>query len=283
GSQVAGVLVGIDCAEGQRVQKGAVLFRLDSRVAKVTVEKARQNLEFARKTYERQKELLPVEGTSRRAYLDAEQRLDAARNDLDAAETHLALLRITAPLSGTVVRIDARLGQSVDAATVLARMIDYRRLVVTAGVPSGEAALLKPGQRVEIGEPGASGGDAPLPGTLIFVGRDVDPATDTVVVRASLPESGGLDPGRFLPIRIVAEERRDRLVVPVDSLVTRAGEGTWIVRVEGDRAIRTPVTAGLRDGGLVEVEGEGLKEGMQIVTDDAYSLPAETTIRVTGP
>ena len=44
------------CAEGQRVAKGAVLFRLDSRVADVAVAKARQALQFAEQAFERQKE-----------------------------------------------------------------------------------------------------------------------------------------------------------------------------------------------------------------------------------
>ncbi len=36
---------------------------------------------------------------------------------------------------------------------------------------------------------------------------------------------------------------------------------------------------GLRDGKLVEVEGGGLREGMNIVTLGAYGLPPETRIR----
>jgi len=50
--------------------------------------------------------------------------------------------------------------------------------------------------------------------------------------------------------------------------------------VEGDRAVRRPVTVGLRDRGLVEVQSDGLEAGMTIVTDDAYSLPEETKIHI---
>jgi hypothetical protein len=42
------------------------------------------------------------------------------------------------------------------------------------------------------------------------------------------------------------------------------------------------VRVGLHDGGLVEVTGEGLTEGTTIVTDDAYSLPEVTRIRIVG-
>jgi membrane fusion protein (multidrug efflux system) len=53
-----------------------------------------------------------------------------------------------------------------------------------------------------------------------------------------------------------------------------------IALVEGDQAKQREVTTGLRDGNLVEVSGEGLQEGMAVVTEGAYGLPPETRIRV---
>jgi membrane fusion protein (multidrug efflux system) len=87
-------------------------------------------------------------------------------------------------------------------------------------------------------------------------------------------------PGQFTEIRIVAEEHLDVLAVPEGSVVTHPDEGTWIVVVEGEQAVRLPVSVGLRDGGLVEVSGEGVEEGMRIVTDEAYGLPEEIRVRV---
>jgi membrane fusion protein (multidrug efflux system) len=187
----------------------------------------------------------------------------------------LSLLEIKAPIAGTLVRVDARLGRSVEPNTVLAEVIDFDRLVVTARVPSREALLLKPGQPVGFGPGG------PVTGTLVLVGRDIDPRTDTVMVRAAVPPDARLLPGQFLNIRIAAEERRDRLAVPIESLVIEDGRSEIAV-VEGDRAARRPVTAGLRDGDQVEVDGEGLREGMTVVTVGAYGLPKESRIRIVG-
>jgi len=272
---VGGVLAGIDGVEGARVTAGTVLFRLDSRMAQVAVEKATRARDFARQALDRQRKLLEFEGTSQRAFQEAQQRFDAAAGDLAAAETGLDYLQIAAPVGGTVVRIDARVGEFVDANTVLGEVVDLDRLVVSADVPSREAAGLAVGQAVGIGSPRDS-----LTGELTLVSRDVDPRTGTYRVQASVPKGAGLVPGEFTDIRIVAEERPDVLVVPAVSLVSRTGEGSWIMVVEGDRATRTPVTTGLRDRGLVEVSGAGLEEGMTIVTDDTYSLPQETKIHV---
>jgi membrane fusion protein, multidrug efflux system len=273
---VGGILAEILVPEGRSVAKGAVIFRLDTRVAQVAVIKAEKQLEFAEATFARQKQLLADEGTSMKTYQEAEQQLNASRADLAAAKTDLALHEIAAPLSGTLIRLNARLGQTVDPNAVLAEVVALDRLVVSARVPSREAVLLQPGQPVEMA-PGS------LPaGTVTFVGMDVDPANDTVLVRISVPKDAGFRPGRFLSVRIVCEERRDCLAVPEASIVPGPDGGSLLMMIEGDKAVPKAVTEGLREGGLAEVEGEGLKEGLVIVTEDAYNITGETRVHIIG-
>jgi membrane fusion protein (multidrug efflux system) len=276
GASVGGLLARIECTEGERVGEGATLFVLDSRAAEVAVTRARTALAYAVRTLKRQRELLEAGGTSERAVEEAEQLRDAAGSELAAAETQLELLRVTAPVAGTVVRIDAALGQPVEPNTVLAEIIDLDRLVVSAGVPSLEAPNLAIGQPVELVADGS------VLGRVVFVGRQVDPASDTIVVRASVSAGFNLRPGQFLEFRIVTDEHPDCLVVPVASVVTREGEGSWVMVVTGDTAVRKPVTVGLREDGLVEVSGPEIADGTVIVTDDAYGLPAETRVRIAG-
>jgi membrane fusion protein (multidrug efflux system) len=273
-SPVGGILAEVRCVEGQTVELGAVLFRLDTRVADVAVLKAKKQLEFAEQTFERQKKLLAADGTSQKSYQEAEQSLSAARGDLAAAQTELSLFEIRAPIAGTLVRLVARLGQPVETNTVLAEVIALDRLVVTAQVPSREALALKPGQLVNLGP------DSVASGTLVLVGKDIDPKTDTLLVRVSIPAGAGFKPGRFLSVRIVCEERRGCLAVPEESVVPGPEGGTVLMVVEGDKAVPKPVQAGLRDRGLAEVEGEGLKEGMIIVTTDAYNLAGESKVHI---
>ncbi len=274
---VDGVVSSVEVVEGRRVAAGKVLVRLDSRMAEVAVDRARAEAAVADSAFRRQETLLGSDGTSQRAYLEARARRDAARADLAAAETGLAYLNIAAPLAGTVLHLAAVVGQHVDATTVLAQVVDLNRLVVTAGVPAREIGGVALGQPVLLGV-----GDSVPQGAVLVLGRDVDPTTGTYRVQASVPPEAGFMPGQFTEIHIVAEEHPDVLVVPESSVVTRPGEGTWIVVAEGDRAVRRPVTVGLRDRGLVEVSGEGVDEGVRIVTDEAYGLPEETAIRVVG-
>jgi len=273
---VGGLLTEIACTEGKAVEKGALLFRFDTRLAEAAVAKATQGLATAEQAYDRQKKLLEAEGTSQKNFQEAELGLATARSELEAARTERSLLEIRAPLAGTVVRIEVRLGQAVEPNAVLAEVVALDRLVVTAQVPSREAGELEPGQPVVWGE-----GAGPA-GKVLVVGRDIDPRTDTVLVRAAVPPGAGFRPGQFLPLRIVAEERRDVLAVPEVGLIADSvgGVSGWIVVVDGSEAARKPVKAGLREGGLVEVEGEGLREGLAVVTIEAYSIVDPTKIHI---
>jgi len=269
---VAGIVAQVKCAEGQRVSQGALLFTLDSRVADVAVARARQAVSFSEQLFARQQKLGAGEATSQKLYQEAEQTLAAARSDLAIAEAQRALLDIRAPLAGTIVKVSAKLGDAVDPTADLAEIIDLERLVVTTGVRSTDMSRVRRGQPVTLSATGRSG-------AIVYVGEQIDSKTDNAPVRVSIPRGAGLHPGEFLKIRIVVDERRDRLTVPVESIVTQAGVST-IAIVVGDKATRRAVKVGLRDGDLVEVEGEGVKAGMTVVTVGAYGLPKESRIKV---
>jgi membrane fusion protein (multidrug efflux system) len=273
---VGGILDRIACVEGQAVAAGALLFKLDTRLAEVAVTKAAKAVETAAQTYERQKKLLTAEATSQKTLQQAELELATAKSELLAAQTELAFLEIRAPIAGTVVRIEAHLGQEVEPNAPLAEIIAMDRLAVAAQVTVRDAAELKAGQTVEWT------GVSAAPGRVLVVGRDVDPKTGTALVVASVPPGAGFKPGQFLSIRIVSEERHGVLAVPEEALTSTSvgGDSGVIVLVEGGKAVPRAVKAGLRESGLVEVEGEGLKEGLPIVTAEAYSITQETKIHI---
>ena len=262
---MAGIVAEVNCAEGQRVEKGALLFRLDSRPADVAVE-------FAKQTYERQKKLLPIGGTSQKALQEAEQQLAAAR-------AQQALLRIEAPFAGVVARVNARPGEAVDLTSVLGELVDVARLIVTASVPAAELEGLKVGQPAEFVVDEKT---LMAHGAVVFLSPQVDVKTGAALLRASVPAGAGLRPGQYVQLRIVSEERNDRLAAPAESVVKNEEGGTVIALVEGDKAVQKPVKAGVRDGALIEVEGDGLKEGDTVVTVGAYGLPKETKIKFIG-
>jgi membrane fusion protein (multidrug efflux system) len=289
---VSGIIAGIQCTEGERVQKGKTLFRLDSRVADVVMQRAQEAVRYAESVVQRQEQLGPGQATSQKAYQDAKQQLVAAQNELNAAQVQRRLLDVPAPIDGTIVRINAKLGDAVEPSTILAHLIDLRRLVVNAAIRSVDVRQVKQKQRVTLSAGSASGPSnaaiepvtttvsAP-PGRAQYLGAQVDPTTDTVLVRVGLPAASTLRPSQFVNVRILTDERVDRLAVPTDSLL-QGTKGPEIAVVQGDVAVRTPVTTGLTEGGVTQVEGNALREGMSVVVQGAYGLLPKTRIKVIG-
>jgi RND family efflux transporter MFP subunit len=350
-SPTLGVLAEARCAEGQRVEKGATLFQLDTRMAsaealkaaaarasaRAAIDRLTASVEFNQRELERTKKLTEEKLTSEKDLRAAELSLLTSQKDLteanarvfeadrtaQAAQTQAALLRILSPLAGTVVKINVNPGEAIEAATVLAEVVDLDRLVVTATIPAAELRFLELGLPVDIIASESAGGEAKagadedakkgekkpeneakkagdagasdekderkndgdkawvLSGKLTFLGFQVDMRNDTVNVRVAIPKDAGLRPGQHVRIRVVVEEHDDRLAVPKES-VFRGDDGPVVAVVVGDKATQQAVRVGLKENGLVEVAGDGLKEGLTIVTAGAYALPKETKIRVIG-
>jgi membrane fusion protein (multidrug efflux system) len=286
-SAVAGLVSAIHCTEGERVRQGATLFQLDSRIADVAVDRAQQAVKFAEELVQRQERLGPGQATSQKAYQEAKQQLTAAQSELNTAQVQRRLLDVHAPIDGTVAVINAKLGQSIDSSTVLAELVDLNRLVVNAAVRSVDARQVKRGQRVDISAgttPGASPADAAAASAVsavAYVGPQVDSATDTVLVRARVPPRSGLRPGQFVNLRVLTDERREQLAVPVES-VLQGPDGPEVALVQGDMAVRMRVSTGLREGGLMQVQGTGIRDGMSVVVRGAYGLLPKTKIKVSG-
>src|SRR5262249_25147820 len=152
------------------------------------------------------------------------------------------LLKITAPLSGTVVYVNVRPGEVTDPETQrpLVEVVDLNRLIIAANVPSSQMPAVKPGQRVEIFPQQGEAHDTfattettPNPAPVALTGKvtliedRVDPKADMGPVDISVPAETGLRPGQFVRIRIITEERRDCLTVPSRSIVKNQS-GEWV-------------------------------------------------------
>jgi multidrug efflux pump subunit AcrA (membrane-fusion protein) len=250
---VAGVVAKVNIVAGQQVSKGDVLVELNS---------GAMTYALAEQVAARQEKLYAQQNTSLK--------------NLQDAEAQLASLRVIAPLSGTVTRLNVKTGESVDVNTVVAEVIDLNRLAVSAAIPAAEANDLKTGEDVQLLT------DPPATATLSFVGPAVDAASGTVLTRATLAADCGLRPGQFVQLKIVTAVHTNCLAAPSESVVTGDSGQSVIALVNGDAAAQTPVRTDLRENGWVEISGTGLKQGDSVVTVGAYGLPEKTKIHLLG-
>ena len=247
----AGVVASVPVVEGQHVEKGDVILELNS---------GTMTAAFAGQELQRQKQLYDHQNTS--------------LHNLQNAQAQLDLLRVTAPLSGTITRINTKPGSAVDVSTVVAEIVDLSRLIVKADIPSSTADDIKPGEELQALT------ETPATATLAYVSPVVDTNSGTISVWATLPADAGLKPGEFVPLQITTAVHTNCLAAPAESVVTDESGQSTIALVHGDEADQTPVKTGLREDGWVEIEGAGLKAGDAVVTVGAYGLPDKTKIQV---
>ncbi len=248
---VNGVVTRVLVAPGERVHRGELLVELNSDA---------MTERYAAAEVRRERRLYAQHNTSLKA--------------LQQAEAQLALLRIRAPLTGTVVGVGIRPGAAVNTNTVLAEIVDLRRLVVRTEIPAAEASELKLDQPVELR------GDAPVVTRVGYISPTVDPSDGAVSVWAALPQATDLRPGEYVRLRIITATHPDVLAAPTASVITDvSGRGVLSI-VHGEEAIRVPVRTGLRENGWIEVSGADLRAGTRIVTIGAYGLPERVAIEI---
>lgn len=247
-SPTAGVAAKVNVVAGQEVKAGDVLVELNSSTA---------SFNYAKAEVERQKQLFANQNTSLK--------------NLQDAEAQFAALQIIAPVSGTVTKLSAKPGGAVDANAVVAEVIDLNHLAMSTQVPADDAAQVKAGQPLQIGDA--------INTSVSYVSPTVEAADGTVLIRAMVPADSGLRPGAFVAVKIITDTRTNCLVAPAESVVTDEDGKSFIVLAKGAEAAQVPVKVGLHENGWVEIEGANLKEGATVVTVGAYGFPNEAKIR----
>ncbi len=290
-SQINGTLETIHFTEGQEVQKGDLLFSIDRRpsLAQIKAKEAllaknRAELANARKEHDR---YLPAAksgyvsqeqadlATTKVASLAATVQADEAA--LDSARLDLQFCSLTAPFSGLAGEIQADAGNLIqaNASTPLVTINRISPITVAFDV-SGKALSevqryqTKKALEVQVELPGNDGGTAS--GALTFVDNSIDPATDTIRLKADFANTGKeLWPGQLVPVSLRLTTREAAMVIPSQAVQT-GPEGTYVYIVRRDSTVEyRQVVPGTKSGGETVIE-EGLKPGERVVTDGHLQL-----------
>ncbi len=184
----------------------------------------------------------------------------------------LGQFQLNAPVSGTVVRDDFRVGQRIKAGHSLFLIADERRVWVEANLPPLQA------DHIEIGVPARVniGGDW-HEGKVIQKHRLLDEQTRTVRVRIGIaPRGKNHHAGEFVQVAIAAQgdNAKPTLAVPESALV-QDDESNWTVFVELEPGHfkQTRVHRGTTRAQKISISG--IAEGTPVVTEGAFYLGAE--------
>lgn len=144
--EVAGRIVELPVSEGQYVQKGQLLARLDASDFEARQAAAEADVNAARSDFERYRELLVKDAVSQRDFESRQRNLEVAEAQLQIARTDLADTSLRAPFSGRVARKIVDDFQSVQAKQPIVLLQDASKLEIRIDVPEADMALGDPGR-----------------------------------------------------------------------------------------------------------------------------------------
>jgi len=258
-----GEVVAVLAEEGQWVEKGAVLARLDDTSARLAVERADLDAQSARREAERGRQLSQQGFLSPKELDDLDLKQRSADVELAERRHDLENTRIVAPFAGRVSDRMINMGETLMPGRESFRLVDVAPMLARVYFPERELTRVRVGQNAVVEVDAHPGREFPARVTL--VNPVVDRSNGTFKVTLEVHDQGGLlRPGSFARVRIRTGDFADALLIPRRAVVNEDGED-FVFVAHGDTVARVPVRIGATTGDTSQVL-DGPARGDSIVT-----------------
>ena len=195
-AQEKGFLEKIYVDEGQHVQAGQVLFRIMPQLYQADVLKAKAEVAQAEIELQNASTLAKSNVVSINEKRMAKAKLDAAKAELNLAQTHLSFTTIRAPFSGIIDRLPLKLGSLVDEGDLLTSLSDNGGIFAYFNVSEPEYLNYQTHsaerENNQVSLIMANGEVFPNKGTIQTIEGEFDNETGNIAFRAKFPNSNQL-------------------------------------------------------------------------------------------
>ena len=211
-------------------------------------------------------------------YLVARTALEQSRAALAAAQAHLDLMTISAPVGGTLISRDVEVGSIAQPGKVLLVLSPAGVTWLTVEIDEKNLNFLR------LGENALASADAypgqRFPAELVYINPGIDASRGSVEVKLRVPQPPAyLLQDMTVSVDIEVSRRPGVLAVPADAVHDAATATPWVLVASGGRAIRRAVQVGVRGtGGQIEIL-KGLKEGERVIPSTETSAQAGGRVR----
>jgi len=297
-AQVGGTLEVVGFHEGDDVQAGQILFRIDARPFEAALKQAQAALardeaqmQNAQRDAERYKALAEKDyvtksqadqASSSAASLRATVVADSAT--VDNAKLNLGYTTIRAPIAGRTGRLLVRQGNLVrpnaDPLVVInqLRPILVRFPVVQHDFPALQRRNAQGPVTVRVAT--ADSGRVNESGTLAFLDNAVDSLTGTVTAKARFAnQTNLLWPGEYVRATVELSVQANAIAVPTRAVLA-GQQGSYVFVIGGDKTAKVrPISVGREVGEMTTIE-QGLTAGEQVVVDGQSRLTPNAKVDV---
>ena len=274
--QIGGLITSVNFREGQEVQKGDLLFTIDSRPALAALARDQAQLKNAQIQFDREQKLFAQKLISQDEFDTSKAARDTLVATVQADKLNLAYCEIRAPIAGRTGGLQFHEGNVVKSPDdVLLTINQLHPIYAAFAVAEKYLPEIQKQMRVRTLPVTASfenlEGEPPA-GELSFVDNSVDPTTGTILLKATFPNADGkLWPGQFVQLSLQLDELTNAVVVPSQAVQSGQNSAFLFVVKEDKTVDARPVQTG------VTVKDEtvilsGLQAGETVVTDGQLRL-----------
>lgn len=276
-AELEGVVESATFAEGQAIQRGAVLVNVSTGQLKVRRDLARSELALAESNFQRDKQLHGKRLIPDSRLEQSRNRRDVAKYTLRLAEIELDKSAVKTPISGTVKTKAVEVGEFLNKGQLIAEILDISKVRALFHVPEREIRHLSPGMRVAVSFdalPGAS-----HRGVVKTVGLEADRKSRTFPVQVELDNpQRRLLPGMLARVRVRLATYRRQVLVPRYAVLEReAGRAVFVAR--NGQAEERFIETGADAGEEIQVLN-GLSFGDQLVVAGQQMLTDNEPIEI---
>ena len=294
-AQVPGSVLQTYADQGQAVNAGAVLARIDASGIQDAYTSARAGLVAARnvadvaaKDLARNQKLLAAGAIaerdidqSRRASIAAQAALEDANSRLASAEKAYRSTTVTAPFSGVVSERPVSGGDVVQPGSALFTVVDPSSMRLEASVPAEQLAAIRIGVPVNFTVSGYPGRQ--FEGRITRINPTADPTTRQVRIYVSIPNAGRALVGGLFANGRMSSATKMGLVVPSSAVDVR-GSAPTVMRLRQGKVEKVQIQIGLSDKSSETIEVlSGLQAGDTLLLGAAQGITPGTTVRVSAP
>ncbi len=278
-AKVAGEIEAIHAEEGDDVEAGDLLARLDGDRLRLDLAQADARLQKLRRDFERNKDLKDRSLISAGDFEKIQYEMEALEATRDLARLELSYTEIRAPIDGVISERLVKTGNTIEVNAPMFRVTSMEPLVAYLHIPEKEYRLIEPGMPVTLDVDALAEND--FDATVARVSPVVDPATGTfkITIEVSDP-TRRLKPGMFARVNIVSDMHTQALQIPRNAIIEDSGENSVFV-VNDETAEKRPVVTGYSNHGRVEIL-EGLSDGEHVVVVGHNGLRDGSKVNVIG-
>lgn len=276
-SEISGKIVRIYFKEGQKVNRGDLLIKIDDDEVVAQLEKQKHNKKLNDDNEFRQRKLLEKEAISQEEYDNALNRLNTTDADIKLLQAQLAKTTIRAPFSGQIGFRYVSEGAFLNPSANIATLYNLNPAKIEFSIPAKHAASVKPDSKIYFK---VEADTTTYSGQVYALEPQIDANTRTLKIRATTAnEKGTMLPGQFVSIQLVLQHMEKALQVPTEAVVPEQ-EGSKVFVKRGTKVEELKIQAGERTDRFLEIIS-GVSAGDTVLTTGILQLKQGMKVQVT--